>query len=430
VKRCFFKTLAVTLVCGCLVGSVRADYVAEVLRDNPVAYWRLGEMNIDAPIVDLTGNVPDGDWDDFGGLDFGYDGAIVGDSNTAVKFAEPSNFSCGACSRGVIPVGGVLDLGTVDSDQPITLEAWFKILPSVDEGLPITSFPRIFHYNNFDGGQYAFGVVGDNNAGFEGQRTVWAGRGDGGDSGVVIMSGETDMITPSLDEEWFHFVALLDADDVRLFLNGEELGDVFDSDPIFWQAEQATIGARVQSDGVSLTQPFPGLIDELAIYNTLLSPERIQAHYLAGIGELATIDIDTLQAAIRAGTNDPNFDLNGDGLVNGADQDEFVRNTLNTWTGDSNLDGEFNSSDFVFVFTQGEYEDNDPSDPSTILNSTWADGDWNADGEFDSSDFVRAFQEGGYEQGPRAAVASVPEPTGALILATGLLLLPIRRRPA
>lgn len=408
----------------------RADYVSEVMSDNPVAYWRLNEKDYDSPIVDYAGNIADGEWEDLGGLDFDYEGAIVGDSNTAVKFAEPSNFSCGTCSRGIIPVGGALDLGTVDSETNITLEAWFKILPSVDEGLPITSFPRIFHYNNFDGGQYAFGLVGDNNGGFETTRTVWAGRGDGSDSGVVILAGDTDVIEPSDEEVWYHFVAQLQEDDVTLFLNGVQLEDLYDSDPIFWQGEQATIGARLQSNG-SLAQPFPGLIDELAIYAEILPPDRIEAHYLAGIGELVDpeITIDTLQAAIRAGTNDPAFDVNQDGVVNLSDQDQFVEETLNTWTGDANLDGQFNSTDFVAVFTAGEYDDNNPNDPSTILNSTWAEGDWNADGEFDSSDFVKAFQSGGYEAGPRAAVAAVPEPAslGSLLLGC-LLTLYLRRR--
>ena len=273
-----------TVVLCAVASGLRADYVSEVLSDNPVAYWRLNEADLDSPIVDLTGNVANGEWDDRGGLDFGYEGAIVGDPDKSVFFAFPSNFGCGTCGRGVIPVGGVLDLGNVDSDQVITMEAWFKILPSVDEGLPITAFPRIFHYNNFDQGQYSFGLVGNNNGGFPGQRTVWAGRGDGVDSGIVILAAESDAIEPSEDEVWHHFVAQLQADEVRLFLDATELFDLTESDPIFWQATQATIGTRLQSDETTVVQPFPGLIDELAIYNTLLSPERIMAHYMAGLG--------------------------------------------------------------------------------------------------------------------------------------------------
>ena len=82
----------------------------------------------------------------------------------------------------------------------------------------------------------------------------------------------------------------------------------------------------------------------------------------------------------------------------------YVHDVLNTWMGDSNCDGEFNSTDFVTVFTANEYEDD------IVGNSTWATGDWNGDREFTSSDFVTAFADGGYEQGPRAAARVVPEP--------------------
>ncbi len=100
---------------------------------------------------------------------------------------------------------------------------------------------------------------------------------------------------------------------------------------------------------------------------------------------------------------------------------DYVHNVLGTWIGDANLDGEFNSTDLVVVFTTGEYED------ATAANSTWVTGDWNGDSEFDSSDFVVAFSDGGYEQGVRPA-AAVPEPAGAILLLIGVACWRRRKR--
>ena len=68
----------------------------------------------------------------------------------------------------------------------------------------------------------------------------------------------------------------------------------------------------------------------------------------------------------------------------------LIRNERIGLPGDSNRDGVFNSSDLVFVFQAGEYEDR------IAGNSTYEEGDWNGDGEFDSSDLVFAFQAGTY----------------------------------
>jgi hypothetical protein len=66
----------------------------------------------------------------------------------------------------------------------------------------------------------------------------------------------------------------------------------------------------------------------------------------------------------------------------------MVRSLLNSVTGDSNLDGVFDSRDLIQVFVAGEYED------AITGNSTWATGDWNCDGEFTTRDFVDLFAEG------------------------------------
>ena len=77
---------------------------------------------------------------------------------------------------------------------------------------------------------------------------------------------------------------------------------------------------------------------------------------------LGPTDIDTL--ASRIGFReirtwwlpDAAFDLNVDQRVDWLDHPFWVRNLKHTWYGDANLDGEFNSADFVQVFAAGKYE--------------------------------------------------------------------------
>lgn len=172
---------------------------------------------------------------------------------------------------------------------------------------------------------------------------------------------------------------------------------------------------------------FGGLMDDVSIWDEALTSAEIARLHAGSAnpltlrggnaivgdfdksGVLDLADIDAISAAARGQANPSEYDLNKDQLVNAADRGVWVEQLKKTWFGDANLDGQFNSTDFVAVFQIGEYED------ATNGNSTWADGDWNGDGDFNSSDFVTAFQGGGFEAGPRAAVASVPEPSSGII---------------
>jgi hypothetical protein len=134
-------------------------------------------------------------------------------------------------------------------------------------------------------------------------------------------------------------------------------------------------------------------------------------------GQLDAGDIDYLSAQLRAGSTDRSLDLNADGAATFQDHDFWITKLANTYPGDTNLDGQFNSSDLVFAFLPGQYEDTIP------LNSNWIDGDWSGDSEFNSADFVYAFQAGGYEMGPRTAISPVPEPASVGLLLSGLVML-------
>lgn len=131
-------------------------------------------------------------------------------------------------------------------------------------------------------------------------------------------------------------------------------------------------------------------------------------------------DLDLQANAIRR--QDLTFDENDDGSVDGVDRRVWVTEYRGTWFGDANLDGKFDSTDLITIFTAGQFEDEIED------NSGWADGDWNGDGDFDSADLVIAFIDGGYEQGQRAASNAVPEPVSFPIFMVAMTGIAIIRR--
>jgi hypothetical protein len=135
---------------------------------------------------------------------------------------------------------------------------------------------------------------------------------------------------------------------------------------------------------------------------------------------LNELDVDAIMATVRAGTNDPRYNFTSDLVVDAKDIEAWVHNAAQTYFGDANLDGEFNSTDLVAVFSAGAYE--------RAVESGWGHGDWTGDARFTSEDVVRAFQDGGYELGPRTDIQSVPEPTLNALFFSAIAVLPVVRR--
>ena len=144
-------------------------------------------------------------------------------------------------------------------------------------------------------------------------------------------------------------------------------------------------------------------------------------------GKLDEGDLDALAKAIRGGLTQRMLDLNYDQRVDENDRRTWVEELKQTYWGDSNLDGQFDSSDIVLVFQAGQYEDGLPG------NSGWASGDWSGDAEFDSGDLVLVFQEGGYNQGPGrrdGGGAGAPELAMGLVYGSALRPSPTAFAPA
>ncbi|MCA9211850.1 MAG: hypothetical protein KDB27_02200 [Planctomycetales bacterium] len=162
---------------------------------------------------------------------------------------------------------------------------------------------------------------------------------------------------------------------------------ITDSDPVF----------LVFNYGLDASTFETGLLQ----YEALLDASALLGDF-DGNGSLDIQDINLITTALLENSSDPKFNMNGDNLVDQNDRTYWIESIRSTYLGDSNLDGEFSSADFVQVFQANEYED------GVADNSTWAEGDWNGDGDFNTTDFVAAFQAGGYERGPRLLIA-VPE---------------------
>ena len=157
----------------------------------------------------------------------------------------------------------------------------------------------------------------------------------------------------------------------------------------------------------------------------IVSPTSVLADSVLGDfngnGQRDPADVDLMTDQMLSHPPDLAFDLNGDQLVDFEDRRIWAEELSNTYIGDSNFDGEFNSGDFVSIFAAAKYE--------TGLPATWAEGDWNGDRRFQSSDFVCAFSCGAYEIGPRVGgLQVVPEPAVGSAWCLVLIAFTLRRR--
>ncbi|MEM8679605.1 MAG: PQQ-dependent sugar dehydrogenase [Planctomycetota bacterium] len=143
-----------------------------------------------------------------------------------------------------------------------------------------------------------------------------------------------------------------------------------------------------------------GVVRRIAVVNGFLDCD------FTDDGACDGTDIDLLIEEIAAGTDDPAFDLTGDGLVTVADRDAWLteagaRNlpSGNAYlVGDANLDGVVDGQDFI-AWNNSKF--------TTV--AAWTAGDFTADGLVDGQDFI-AWNNNKFTS---ADAIAVPEPASS-----------------
>jgi VCBS repeat-containing protein len=290
-------------------GSV---YDQAVLDDSPIGYWRLGE-SAGPTAVDETG-VHNGVYS--GAIDFGLPGALANDANTSVELDG---------------LGGVATVPHNPALNPamLTVEAWIR----VDSSASI--FDAVLTKSS--DGNWA-----------DGYGLFYSGDGE-----IVFFvnnyfSGAVS--APIVFDQWHHVVGTYDANVASIYLDGALVSTLQLGEPIAHVSANLLL---LQGEGAgSPIWTWTGGLDEIAIYGTALSAERVMAHYLAGVaatgGQLGVLgndrdaDGDTLNVALVDGPDHGQLSLNPDGTFTYTAEAEFLGTDSFTYrandgTSDSNV---------------------------------------------------------------------------------------------
>jgi hypothetical protein len=237
-------------------------YSQTVLQDDPVAYWRLDELNATSPAADIAGSF-DGSYDENNGtFTFGLASGVPREADAAL----------GLTGGAVVTIPYALELNPVTG--PWSAEAWVK--PST---LDPNHFRTVFSSMwNSDFGNHVFGWnVYQHEAG------VWTLNIFNGGGASTFLSDFTH--NPLVTNAWYHLVIADDLNAIHFYVNGLEVGTAAQSATGFTangiNGDPAVAGGPTvlgqRSDNAF--DPFDGVIDEVAFYNYALSLLQVQAHY-------------------------------------------------------------------------------------------------------------------------------------------------------
>ncbi len=380
--KMYLKFAALFLVTFTSMESLRAadtPYANAVIGLEPTYYYELNEPDATGGVIDSMGNAEPGSYNG------DYENGAPQAGCAGPLFLNEGQDGGGAFEYYETPVpgiGGEANLAHCSNNEGHVLLGF-----SEDFGASAMTVAMFFRADSAEGGDRLFTnnlfepdtsfqmvvandglvvAVNPNEAGYFAERTLTTE--DGGWDRALIQA----------EYGWFHVVASTSgpederADNIQVWVNGVNRTESLVVTEWGWgvDTDDAKIGGRHADPLTSTTHS--GAQDEVAIWlDRVLTEEEVQSLWEAALtgpgpslpgdynqnGELDVEDLNLQASAIVGGQNPPEFDLNEDGVVDyDGDRIAWLHELKKVYVGDVDLNGEFDSLDFVAVFVAGDYE--------------------------------------------------------------------------
>jgi hypothetical protein len=215
-------------------GEPEGAYAEAVLEDEPRGYWRVGESS-GTKAEDTSGN--------------SHPGTYEGTPTLGVTGAVPENTAITLNTAAEKELVSVPDHADFDVGDVFTIEAWVKRSATLGTLQTIASK---------DEGSFIFRFNAENKA-------------------MLRRYGVADVVTATLavtDELWHHIVLTKNGATVKIYIDAEDVTGTVTNSTLVNTAVRLTWGTENGGE-----DPLKGSLDELAIYGTALSAERVKAHF-------------------------------------------------------------------------------------------------------------------------------------------------------
>lgn len=238
-------------------------YSAEVLADLPLAYYRMGEAS-GTTLVDSSGNGRNGD---YGNVTLGQPSLVATDTaNTSARLSPNGG-------RAV----GIFNAGWMNFGPAWSVSALVKMTSFAGQPMLISRFEPSAGVGGWWIGQI---TPGSGKIAFRIVQTT----------GVVTIESSKAMVIGSV----YHVAATYSSGTMRLYLNGAQVASAPVPNAAYNPNRNLEMGDLASLGGFG----WSGYADEVAIFGTALTPERVLAQYAAT--GLPVVGLASLPAGVPA----------------------------------------------------------------------------------------------------------------------------------